>query len=201
MSRMMGKKLPGGPRGGARAIRQNATLTGGCFPGPEAHGGDASGRDQGPQGGLRRRGEVHRREPGRQGAGERILPRAGRAAAARRPRERDLAAEVRVPRWEAQASSGNGDGIFDAAYAYGRTRGEEGGLVGMAEQVADELAALLAALTRGDVEAMRSGLSSGRRALGLRSAESHHRDGCLLERLVGGEPPISPSSSSHWLFS
>jgi alkanesulfonate monooxygenase SsuD/methylene tetrahydromethanopterin reductase-like flavin-dependent oxidoreductase (luciferase family) len=68
-------------------------------------------------------------------------------------------AEARVPRWEAQASSGNGPGIFDAAYAYGQTRGEEGQLVGTAEQVADELAALLAALTWGDVEAMRSGIS------------------------------------------
>jgi hypothetical protein len=74
-----------------------------------------------------------------------------------RPRELVAAAEVRVPRWEAQASSGNGAGIFDAAYGYGRTRDGEGGLVGTAEQVADELAALLAELTRGDVEAMNSG--------------------------------------------
>jgi hypothetical protein len=74
-----------------------------------------------------------------------------------RPPELVAAAEVRVPRGEAQASSGNGGGIFDAACGYGRTRGEEGGLVGPAEQVAEELAALLAALTRGDVEAMRSG--------------------------------------------
>jgi alkanesulfonate monooxygenase SsuD/methylene tetrahydromethanopterin reductase-like flavin-dependent oxidoreductase (luciferase family) len=74
-----------------------------------------------------------------------------------RRRELHLASEARVPRWEAEASSGNGAGIFDAAYVYGQTRGEEGQLVGTAEQVADELAALLAALTRADVEAMRSG--------------------------------------------
>jgi hypothetical protein len=62
-----------------------------------------------------------------------------------------------VPRWEAQASSGNGLGVFDAAYGYGRTRGEEGGLTGTAEQVADELAALLRSITRADAEAMHHG--------------------------------------------
>jgi alkanesulfonate monooxygenase SsuD/methylene tetrahydromethanopterin reductase-like flavin-dependent oxidoreductase (luciferase family) len=77
------------------------------------------------------------------------------------PRRRELppVAEDRVPRWKAQASSGNGSGVFDACYGYGQTRGEEGQLVGTAEQVADELAALLAALTKGDVEAMRAGTS------------------------------------------
>ena len=95
-------------------------------------------------------------EHGRFGVELGVEPYAG-ALPEPRPREREHAAEVRVPRWEAQASSGNGGGIFDAAYAYGQTRGEEGGLVGTAEQVADELAALLAALTQGDVEAMRSG--------------------------------------------
>jgi hypothetical protein len=97
-----------------------------------------------------------RLERGRFGVVLEVEPYEGRRPEPR-PRELTLPAEIRVPRWEAQASSGNGAGVFDAAYAYGRTRGDEGGLVGTAEQVADELAALLAELTRGDVAAMRSG--------------------------------------------
>jgi hypothetical protein len=89
-----------------------------------------------------------RRERGRFGVVMEVEPHEGRPQGPR-PRELTPAAEVRVPRWEAQASSGNGAGVFDAAYGYGRTRGDEGGLVGTAEQVADELAALLAELTGG----------------------------------------------------
>jgi hypothetical protein len=99
---------------------------------------------------------AERHARGRCGVVLEVEPAEGRQPEARR-REPSPAAEVRVPRWEAQASSGNGSGIFDAAYGFGQTRGEEGQLVGTAEQVADELAALLATLTREDVEAMKYG--------------------------------------------
>jgi hypothetical protein len=66
-----------------------------------------------------------------------------------RGRRLPSAAEERVPLWRAEASSGNGAGIFDAAYTYGETQGREAEAVGTAEQVAAELVVLLRSLTRG----------------------------------------------------
>jgi hypothetical protein len=74
-----------------------------------------------------------------------------------RRRELAPAAEERVPLWWAEASSGNGEGIFDAAYDYGNTQGREAEAIGTAEQVAAELAVLLRTLTRGVVEEMKYG--------------------------------------------
>jgi hypothetical protein len=39
------------------------------------------------------------------------------------------AAEIRVPLWEASASSGNADGVFDACYTYGNSHCDEGHLL------------------------------------------------------------------------
>jgi hypothetical protein len=76
---------------------------------------------------------------------------------ASRGRNLPPAAEERVPRWRAEASSGSGAGIFDAAYDCGNGQDREAEVVGTAEQVAAELAVLLRALTRADVEAMQGG--------------------------------------------
>jgi hypothetical protein len=72
-------------------------------------------------------------------------------------RELDPRAERRVPAWEVDASVGNGHGVFDAAYSYGNTHGDEAHLVGTGEEVAAELAVLLRGLGRDDVETMKYG--------------------------------------------
>jgi hypothetical protein len=65
--------------------------------------------------------------------------------------------EDSVPLWEARASAGNANGVFDAAYAFGNSKGDEGHLLGSAEELGAELGRVLAGLTCGDVERMRYG--------------------------------------------
>jgi hypothetical protein len=60
-----------------------------------------------------------------------------------------------VPLWAGTAAVGNGHGIFDACYSFGSFTGEEGRLLGTAQELGDELARVLTLLTRGDVEAMK----------------------------------------------
>jgi hypothetical protein len=64
------------------------------------------------------------------------------------------AAEDRVPLWEASAGSGSADGVFDACYSYGNTHGDEGHLLGTAQELGAELTRVLHLLTRGDIETM-----------------------------------------------
>jgi hypothetical protein len=63
--------------------------------------------------------------------------------------------EDSVPLWEASASAGNANGVFDAAYSFGNNKGDEGHLLGSAEELGTELARVLAGLTCGDVERMK----------------------------------------------
>jgi hypothetical protein len=60
-------------------------------------------------------------------------------------------------RWEATAVVGNVRGVFDAAYSFGNSAGDEGHLVGTARELGDELARVLRGLTADDVEVMKSG--------------------------------------------
>jgi hypothetical protein len=66
-------------------------------------------------------------------------------------------AEDPVPVWEASASSGNEDGVFDACYSFGNVDGDEGHLLGTAKELGAELARILRILTRQDVEDMKYG--------------------------------------------
>ncbi len=70
---------------------------------------------------------------------------------------RDLPAENPIPLWEASASAGNARGVFDACYRYGNTRGDEGHLLGTAQELGGELTRVLQELTRADVETMKYG--------------------------------------------
>jgi hypothetical protein len=63
--------------------------------------------------------------------------------------------EDSVPLWEASASAGNANGVFDAAYSFGNSKGDEGHLLGSAEELGAELARVLDGLTCGDVEHMK----------------------------------------------
>ena len=71
----------------------------------------------------------------------------------------DLPAENPVPLWEASAAVGNAVGVFDACYSYGNSQGDEGHLLGTAQELGAEVARVLAELTCGDVEAMKYGTS------------------------------------------
>ena len=69
----------------------------------------------------------------------------------------DLPAETPVMLWEATAAAGNARGVFDACYAFGNGKGDEGHLLGTAHELGTELARVLQGLTRGDVETMKYG--------------------------------------------
>jgi hypothetical protein len=62
-----------------------------------------------------------------------------------------------VELWEASASVGNAEGIFDACYSYGNVNNDEGHLLGTALEVGAELTRVLTILTRQDVEDMKYG--------------------------------------------
>jgi hypothetical protein len=65
-------------------------------------------------------------------------------------------AEHCVRRWEAGAAVGNARGVFDACYAYGNCRGDEGHLLGTAQELGAELARVLGGLSHSDAEVMKS---------------------------------------------
>jgi hypothetical protein len=65
--------------------------------------------------------------------------------------------EDRIPLWEASASAGNAEGVFDAAYAFGNPQGDEGHMLGTAQEIGGELARVLKGLTHDDVETMKYG--------------------------------------------
>ena len=67
----------------------------------------------------------------------------------------DLPAENPVRLWEATAAAGNARGIFDACYAFGNCKGDEGHLLGTAHDLGAELTRVLQGLTREDVETMK----------------------------------------------
>jgi hypothetical protein len=62
-----------------------------------------------------------------------------------------------VPHWEASAVVGNSRGVFDACYRSGNSQGDEGHLLGTAQELGAELARVLRELTRGDGETMKYG--------------------------------------------
>jgi hypothetical protein len=62
-------------------------------------------------------------------------------------------------RFRIEASVGNEDGIFDAAYNFGEGSGEEAAMTGTAREVGDAVARYLASLTQEDCQAMRYGTS------------------------------------------
>jgi hypothetical protein len=75
----------------------------------------------------------------------------------RQPEEHPAEDPVRL--WEATAEVGNTHGEFDACYRYGNSQGDEGHLLGTADELGAELARILRGLTRADVEAMKYGTS------------------------------------------
>jgi hypothetical protein len=60
-------------------------------------------------------------------------------------------------RFLVRASVGNAEGVFDAAYEFGRTRGTEAEFLGTPEEIGRELARYLSTLTPEDLKAMRYG--------------------------------------------
>jgi hypothetical protein len=62
-------------------------------------------------------------------------------------------------RFQVQASVGNTDGVFDAAYEFGRCAGEEAQMTATPQEIGQEVARYLATLTPTDCEAMKYGTS------------------------------------------
>ena len=62
-------------------------------------------------------------------------------------------------RFRVDASVGNADGVFDAAYDFGEGSGEEATMTGTPREVGDAVARYLALLTPEDCQAMRYGTS------------------------------------------
>ncbi len=60
-------------------------------------------------------------------------------------------------RFLVRASVGNAEGVFDAAYEFGRTRGTEAEFLGTPEEIGGEVARFLSALTAEDCQAMQYG--------------------------------------------
>jgi hypothetical protein len=58
-------------------------------------------------------------------------------------------------RFHVQASAGNGNGIFDAAYDFGSAHGQEAEMSGTPEEIGQEVARFLSLLTPDDCQAMR----------------------------------------------
>ncbi len=58
-------------------------------------------------------------------------------------------------RFRVEASLGNGDGVFDAAYDFGSDSGEEAAMTGTPEQIGQALTRFLAALSPGACQAMK----------------------------------------------
>jgi hypothetical protein len=69
----------------------------------------------------------------------------------------DYPAANPIPLWEAAASADSARGVFDACYRYGNRQGDEGHLLGTAQERGAELTRVLKELTRGDVETMKYG--------------------------------------------
>jgi hypothetical protein len=62
-------------------------------------------------------------------------------------------------RFHVDASVGNADGVFDAAYDFGSSAGEQAQVTGTPQEIGAEIARFLAALTPADCEAMKYGTS------------------------------------------
>ncbi len=60
-------------------------------------------------------------------------------------------------RYAVQASVGNAEGVFDAAYDFGSGVGKEAQMNGTPQEIGDEVARFLSSLTPEDCEAMRYG--------------------------------------------
>jgi hypothetical protein len=60
-------------------------------------------------------------------------------------------------RFRVEASVGNADGVFDAAYNFGEESGEEAAMTGTAREIGDAVADYLMSLTPEDCQAMRYG--------------------------------------------
>ncbi len=62
-------------------------------------------------------------------------------------------------RFRVEASVGNADGIFDAAYNFGEGSGEEAAMTGTPQEIGEAVARYLSSLSAEDCEAMRYGTS------------------------------------------
>jgi hypothetical protein len=65
--------------------------------------------------------------------------------------------EGKAMRFRAEASVGNGEGVFDAAYYFGDGSGEEAAFTGSPQEIGDAVARYLAALTPENCRAMKYG--------------------------------------------
>lgn len=62
-----------------------------------------------------------------------------------------------IQEWDVQAAVGNTEGVFDADYDFGDGVGGEGGMVGTAEEIAQELVRHLKGMDIRDFETMKYG--------------------------------------------
>lgn len=60
-------------------------------------------------------------------------------------------------RFRAEASVGNGEGVFDAAYDFGAEGGEEAAVAGTPEQIGEAVTRYLSSLNPEDCQKMRYG--------------------------------------------
>jgi hypothetical protein len=60
-------------------------------------------------------------------------------------------------RFRIEASVGNADGVFDAAYEFGEGSGEEAAITGTPREIGDAVARYLSSLAPEDCQAMRYG--------------------------------------------
>jgi hypothetical protein len=62
-------------------------------------------------------------------------------------------------RFRVEASVGNADGVFDAAYDFGEGWGKEAAITGTPQEIGDAVTRYLSSLSAEDCEAMRYGTS------------------------------------------
>lgn len=62
-------------------------------------------------------------------------------------------------RFRVEASVGNSDGVFDAAYDFGEGSGEEASMTGTPQEIGEAVSRFLSSLSAEDCEAMRYGTS------------------------------------------
>jgi len=74
-------------------------------------------------------------------------------------KEVDQQGEGGAMRFRVEASVGNADGVFDAAYDFGEGSGEEAAMTGTPKEIGEAVARFLSSLPVEDCEAMRYGTS------------------------------------------
>ncbi len=89
-------------------------------------------------------------------------------------------------RFSVRASVGNSDGVFDAAYDFGDSVGDQGGMVATPEEIGAEVTRYLKSLDKADMDAMRYGTAHFFVELIIEPAMQAGLDPTQLEAMLNG---------------